>query len=65
MKTMSGGAPDRFVKQYEFLEIILEAPLLVPHTSPGQTAKDAWGITWTWPKASWAPCRCTVPTIPS
>lgn len=52
---MSGGAPDRFVKQYEFLEIILEAPLLLPHTSPGQTTKDAWGITWTWPEGQLGP----------
>jgi hypothetical protein len=27
LETIKGGHPDRFVKQYEFLEFIMESPL--------------------------------------
>lgn len=48
METIKGGNPDRFVNQYEFLDIILEAPL---KTSPkrGEIVTNEWGITFNWP----------------
>ena len=49
METIRGGNPDRFVNQYEFMEIIMEAPL---RTRPqrGQTITNEWGITMSWPE---------------
>lgn len=54
METIRGGNPDRFVKQYEFLEIILEAPL---RTRPqlGETITNEWGITLSWPEGQLGP----------
>jgi len=53
-ETMKGGNPDRFVNQYEFLDVILEAPL---KTSPrrGETIKNEWGITFSWPEDQMGP----------
>ena len=48
LETIKGGKPDRFVNQYEFLDIILEAPLRV-RPQKGQTIKNEWGITYSWP----------------
>jgi len=47
LETIKGGNPDRFVNQFEFLEIIMEAPL---RTRPkrGETITNEWGITYTW-----------------
>lgn len=36
LETIKGGNPDRFVKQYEFMNIIMEAPM-GPMVGPGQT----------------------------
>lgn len=49
LETIRGGKPDRFVNQYEYLDIILEAPL---KTSPkrGETITNEWGITFSWPQ---------------
>lgn len=49
LETIKGGTPDRFVNQYEFLDIILEAPL---KTSPkrGEIITNEWGITLSWPE---------------
>jgi len=54
LETMRGGNPDRFVNQYEFLEIILEAPL---RTRPqrGQTITNEWGVTMAWPEDQLGP----------
>lgn len=54
METIKGGNPDRFVNQYEFMEIILEAPL---RTRPqrGQTITNEWGITLSWPEEQLGP----------
>ena len=48
-ETLRGGNPERFVNQYEYLNIILEAPL---KTSPkrGETVTNEWGITFSWPE---------------
>lgn len=53
LETIRGGKPDRFVKQYEFLNQIMEAAFamegipLQPGTKPSQ---DLWGVTWNFPK---------------
>ncbi|WP_022666390.1 uroporphyrinogen decarboxylase family protein [Desulfospira joergensenii] len=54
METIKGGNPDRFVNQYEFLNIILEAPL---RTRPqrGETITNEWGITYSWPEDQLGP----------
>lgn len=49
METIKGGNPDRLVNQYEFMNIILEAPMGV-NFNYGQVWKDHWGITWNWPE---------------
>lgn len=49
METIKGGKPDRFVNQYEFLDIILEAPLKI-RPERGKTIKNEWGITLAWPE---------------
>ena len=49
METIKGGKPDRFVNQYEFMNIIMEAPMGVQFNY-GQIWKDQWGITWNWPE---------------
>ena len=54
METIKGGNPDRFVKQYEFLEIILEAPLRT-RPRPGDIITNEWGITYSWPKDQLGP----------
>lgn len=54
METIKGGNPDRFVNQYEFLNIILEAPLRTRPT-PGDVITNEWGITVSWPKDQLGP----------
>ncbi|PKM61199.1 MAG: uroporphyrinogen decarboxylase [Firmicutes bacterium HGW-Firmicutes-4] len=49
LETIKGGSPDRFVNQYEFLNIIMEIPTGLQFNY-GQTWKDHWGITWQWPE---------------
>nr|WP_320026234.1 uroporphyrinogen decarboxylase family protein [uncultured Acetobacterium sp.] len=49
LETIKGGNPDRFVNQYEFLNIIMEIPTGLAFNY-GQTWKDHWGITWQWPE---------------
>ncbi len=43
-----GGNPDRFVKQYEFLNINMPAGVTMTGIPwiPGLTTRDQWGITW-------------------
>lgn len=49
LETIKGGKPDRFVNQYEFLNIVMTAPTGT-EMNYGQTWKDGWGITWQWPE---------------
>ena len=49
METIKGGNPDRFVNQYEFMNLIMEAPIGTM-AGPGQTVKNEWGITFSWPE---------------
>ncbi|MBZ2174792.1 hypothetical protein K8M07_05965 [Schnuerera sp. xch1] len=50
LETIKGGNPDRFVKQYEFLEIIDKVPIKRIKPKPGEEIKNEWGITFKWPK---------------
>lgn len=50
METIKGDKPDRFVNQYEFLELIREAPKEAFMTPKGTEVKNAWGITIRWPE---------------
>mgnify|MGYP001370632816 CR=1 FL=1 len=54
LETMNGGNPDRFVNQYEFLDIILEAPLRT-RPQPGDIITNEWGITYSWPEGQLGP----------
>lgn len=54
LETIKGGNPDRFVNQYEFLEIILEAPLR-SRPQKGGTITNEWGITMSWPEDQLGP----------
>ncbi|AFQ43348.1 uroporphyrinogen decarboxylase family protein [Desulfosporosinus meridiei] len=49
LETIKGGNPDRFVKQYEFMHFIMEAPG-GRFPQPGETIKNDWGITFKWPE---------------
>ena len=49
LETIKGGNPDRFVKQYEFLDMILEVPGPI-FATPGTTVKNEWGVTFSWPE---------------
>ncbi len=40
LETMNGGHPDRFVNQFEFLELIMESPLPAFPWKPGQDVTD-------------------------
>lgn len=53
LETIYGGTPDRYVNQYEFLNIVMATPYMAsnPMPGPGQlNVKDAWGVTWSWPE---------------
>ncbi len=56
LETIKGGNPDRFVKQYEFLNMIMEAAVTMSgFPEPGQISKDGWGITWNFPEDQMGP----------
>ena len=54
LETINGGNPDRFVNQYEFMEIILEAPKRIRPVK-GKTILNEWGITYDWPEDQLGP----------
>lgn len=50
LETMRGGNPDRFVKQYEFMELIMEANMR-KGVAPGQfLVPNDWGVMYSWPE---------------
>lgn len=53
METIKGGNPDRFVNQYEFLEIVRVPGKLRPLR--GETIVNEWGITYSWPEDQLGP----------
>lgn len=47
LETIKGGKPDRFVNQFEFMNIIMESINLKRHFIKGVSSfKDDWGVTW-------------------
>ncbi len=51
LETIHGGKPDRFVNQYEFLNMVMN-PLMLHNPSPKygeENVVNAWGITRSWP----------------
>ena len=49
MEVIKGGHPDRFVNQYEYMELMMDAPMDLPLAPmPGMTIKNKWGITFNW-----------------
>ncbi|UWG98402.1 uroporphyrinogen decarboxylase [Dehalobacter sp. DCM] len=49
LETIRGGNPDRFVNQYEFMELIFEVPSDIKRVR-GTKFKDGWGVTRQWPE---------------
>lgn len=50
-QVMTGGKPDRFVNQYEFLHLLSSTPItdLMGYPKRGQEkAVSAWGVTYSW-----------------
>lgn len=54
LETIKGGSPDRFVNQYEFLNIIVEAPLR-KRPERGSAVTNEWGVTLSWPEEQLGP----------
>jgi hypothetical protein len=55
LETIHGGKPDRFVNQYEFMELIFGADPIgrnSPYPAPGQTLVNSWGVTYSWPEGT-------------
>lgn len=53
LETIRGGHPDRFVNQYEYLNLIMGSPFGMhnPSPKPGEeNIVNAWGVTRSWPK---------------
>ena len=45
-ETLKGGKPDRFVNQYEYLQLVID-PITAnigPNIKPGETKENAWGV---------------------
>lgn len=49
-EVMTGGNPDRFVKQYEFMEMIMSVPMTRMKPPIGGEIVNEWGVTIRWPK---------------
>jgi uroporphyrinogen-III decarboxylase len=52
LETIHGGKPDRFVDQYEFMELLFGLDPIFRHNpipgAPGQQIKNGWGVTIEW-----------------
>lgn len=58
LETIHGGAPDRFVNQYEFMYVLLSDPynLEDPYPEYGQhNVTNSWGVTLSWPEGTPGP----------
>lgn len=52
IETIRGGSPDRFVNQYEYLELLI-TPIsagVFGDLAPGKTAQSSWGYYSTFPE---------------
>ena len=53
IETIRGGRPDRLVNQYEYLALMVGGyPGKSPVLKRGETAKNEWGVTYSWPEDS-------------
>ena len=43
LETIRGGNPDRFVKQYEFMELLIFMPGFKYALAPGERVVNDWG----------------------
>ncbi|NTW70969.1 MAG: uroporphyrinogen decarboxylase [Eubacteriaceae bacterium] len=50
METMKGGKPDRFVNQYEFMQMIMSVPITRVRPAIGEEKVNEWGVTFRWPE---------------
>lgn len=50
LEVLHGGTPDRYVKQYEFMDITLDTPRGGERPSPGKQIVIGWGVTYSWPE---------------
>lgn len=50
LETIKGGSPDRFVNQYEFMELIVFMPGFKYALTPGERVTDDWGVTFDFPE---------------
>lgn len=50
LETIRGGNPDRFVNQYEFMEVIFNLPTSGSMGGPGQEWHTNWGVFYRWPE---------------
>lgn len=50
METIKGSNPDRFVNQFEFMEIIMEAVMTTRIGKGEMLVKNEWGVTFSWPE---------------
>ena len=63
METISGGHPDRFVNQYEYLAMV-GSPLskIMPRpVKGGSPVVDGWGVTRIFPENTGDPCSSSKP----
>lgn len=52
LETIHGGNPDRFVKQYEYIKLVMNNPFAAsnPNPKPGEhNVVNKWGVTKSWP----------------
>lgn len=50
LETIKGGNPDRFVNQYEFMELLVFMPGFKYALTPGERVTDGWGVTFDFPE---------------
>ena len=50
LETIKGGNPDRFVNQYEFMELLVFLPGFKYALTPGERVTDSWGVTFDFPE---------------
>lgn len=50
LETIKGGNPDRFVNQYEFMELLVFMPGFKYALVPGERVTDGWGVTFDFPE---------------
>lgn len=55
LETIRGGTPEHYVKQYEFIKLILGNPYAETNKAPKlgeHNVVNAWGVTRSWPKGT-------------